>query len=219
MAFYGSHSVPAPAQNGKKVISSVSKPSVRPPSYTSDGALLAALREGHREFLRFAIKNTRSINEGEGLVHGFYREMLESVPDIKESEGLKGPITQAYRSALAGYKSRKGASNAAAQERPDVDEPVPMFLDDVERAVSGCLYRILPTLPSDSSWLIWQADLLGQPFDKLAKRLGIGIDHLAMRLARARRIMRGVLQRYGMTCPSHGFLNCTCEQALESAQK
>jgi DNA-directed RNA polymerase specialized sigma24 family protein len=129
---------------------------------------------------------------------------------------LKGCLNAALRSALAGYQRTANATGRAQFERPDVDEPVPMFLDDVERAVSGCLYRLLPTLPSDSSWLIWQADLLSQPLDRLAKKLRINLDNLGLRLARARRIMRSLLERYSSTCPSHGFLNCTCEQSLEA---
>jgi DNA-directed RNA polymerase specialized sigma24 family protein len=190
-------------------------PSVRPPSSTSDGALVVALREGHREFLRFAIRHTRNISDGEVLVREFYREALGTAA-MKDGAGLKGCMGAALRTALAGYQRTARATERAQFERPDVDEPVPMFLDDVERAVSGWLYRLLPTLPSDSSWLIWQADLLGQPPDRLAKNLRINLDHLGLRLARARRMMRSLLERYRSTCPSHGFLNCTCEQSLEA---
>jgi hypothetical protein len=70
----GLHSVPAPERN--RVACGVSMPSVSPLSNTSDGALLAALREGHREFLRFAIRYTRNIRDGEALVGEFYREAL-----------------------------------------------------------------------------------------------------------------------------------------------
>jgi DNA-directed RNA polymerase specialized sigma24 family protein len=218
MTRYGLHSVPAPKQTGsKRVASSAATPSVRPPRHHPDRALLAALREGHIEFLRYAIRRTRSITEGEGLVGEFYREAFGNTPAIKEGQGLKGWLIAALRTALAGHKRAASAKGPAQFERPDVDEPLPMFLDDMERAVSGCLYRILPTLARDSSWLIWQADLLGQPLDRLAGKLGISIDNLKLRLARARRTMRAVLERYRMTCPSHGFLNCTCEQSLEIA--
>jgi len=215
MTRYDFHSVPAPTQSaGKSVASSASMASVKRPAHPSDSALLAALHEGHSEFLRYAIRHTRSITEGERLVGEFYREAFGNTPAIKEGEGLKGALMAALRSALARYQGRASATGPAQLGRPDVDEPLPMFLDDAERAVSGCLYRILPTLPSDCSWLVWQADLLGQPLDRLAGKVGIDIDHLRVRLARARRAMRGVLERYCVTCPSHGFLNCSCEQSL-----
>jgi DNA-directed RNA polymerase specialized sigma24 family protein len=187
-----------------------------PRPYAPDSTLLAALREGHREFLRFAIRRTRSITEGEGLVREFYREALGNTAAMKDGEGLKGWLIAALRRALAGYQRAAGAAGLAQLERPDVYEPLPMFMDDVERAVTGCLYRILPSLPRDSSWLIWQVDLLGQPLNRVAGKLGTTLDHLRLRLARAHRTMRQVLARYRATCPSHGFLNCTCEQLHEA---
>jgi DNA-directed RNA polymerase specialized sigma24 family protein len=214
MTRYGLHSVPASNRISHRVVSRASIASVTPFPHTPDSALLAALREGHREFLRFAIRHTRSISAGEALVGDFYRQALETAA-TKEGEGLKTALIAALRSALAAYQCAASAAGPARVERPDVEEPLPLFLDDVERAVSGCLYRILPTLPSDAAWLIWQADLLGQPRDRLAKKLGIRLDHLGMRLARARRTTRAVLQRYRTTCPSHGFLNCTCEPSGE----
>ncbi len=215
MTRHNLHSAPAPQRTGgNRLAFSASRPSVRPPPNAPDSTLLAALREGHREFLRFAIRRTRSITEGEGLVREFYREAFGNAPAISEGEGLKGALIAALRNALSCYRRRASATGPAQFERPDVDEPLPMFLDDAERAVSGCLYRILPTLPGDCSWLVWQADLLGQPLDRLAGKVGISLAHLEVRLARARRTMRGVLERYCMTCPSHGFLNCTCEQSL-----
>lgn len=200
--------------NGKRTFSKASTSPFRLPSYALDNALLAALKEGHHEFLRYAIRHTRSISDSEALVRKFYRDALGSSA-LKDGEGLKNELITALRRMLSGYRRGPGATGAQEQQRPDVDEPLPMFLDEVERTVTGCLYRILPTLPSDSSWLIWQADLLGQPSGRLAKKLGIDIDNLALRLARARRTMRGVLERYCVTCPSHGFLNCTCEQPLK----
>jgi RNA polymerase sigma-70 factor (ECF subfamily) len=55
-------------------------------------------------------------------------------------------------------------------------------------------------------------DLLGQPRSRVAKRLGISPNNLGVKLHRARRALRGALMRFCTTCPTHGFLNCACEQ-------
>ncbi len=74
----------------------------------------------------------------------------------------------------------------------------------------------LPTMPGEYAQLIWQVDLLGQPRSKVAKALGVSPNNLGVRLHRARRALHGALLRFCTTCPTHGFLNCTCEEGLES---
>ena len=214
---YGSTHKPIHERLNAKAISNASLLAAQRPSYRLDDVLLAALKEGHREFLRVAIRRTHSLAAGEILVGEFYREAIRSDCAINEARGFKGWLIQAMRRALAGYQRRcASAPGAAEHEFLNLDEPLPMFLDDVERAVSACLYRILPTLPRDCSWLIWQVDLLGQPFDAVAEKLGIAPENLAVRVRRACQTLLGALERFSMTCPSHGFLNCTCEQSLEN---
>jgi RNA polymerase sigma-70 factor (ECF subfamily) len=84
--------------------------------------------------------------------------------------------------------------------------------DDAELAVCRCLYRVLPSLPADYARLIWQVDLLGQPRNKVARDLGISANALGVRIHRARRALRDALLRLCTTCPTHGFLNCACEE-------
>jgi len=88
--------------------------------------------------------------------------------------------------------------------------------DDAERAVCSGLYWILPTMRSEHARLIWQVDLLGQPRSKVAKALGISANNMGMRLHRARRALPTALLRFCKTGPTHGFLNCACEEGLES---
>jgi DNA-directed RNA polymerase specialized sigma24 family protein len=214
---YGSTHQPIHERLNAKAISNASLLAAQRPSYRLDDVLLAALKEGHREFLRVAIRRTHSLNAGEMLVREFYREAIRSDYAIKEGRGFKGWLIQALRRALAGYQQRCASATGAPEAQfPNLDEPLPIWLDDVERAVSSCLYRILPALPKDCSWLIWQVDLLGQPFEAVAKKAGVAPETLAVRVQRACRTLLGALERFSMTCPNHGFLNCTCEQSLEN---
>jgi DNA-directed RNA polymerase specialized sigma24 family protein len=213
MAHYSFHLTQMPARSGGRAGSNASRS-----SHATDSALLEALREGHREFLRCVNRYTKNTREGERLLHEFYREALKTAATPGIGEGLKGALIQTMRRALAGYQHRAGTAGTAKPDLCGLDGPKPMFLDEVQRAVNGCLYRILPTLPRDSSWLIWQADLLGQPFGRLAVTLGISIDSVAMRMARARRAAYDVLQHLSASCPTHGYLNCTFAQAQEPAE-
>ncbi len=171
-----------------------------------------SLREGHREFLRFLSRRTRSIDEAEDVLQDFYLKAIRSARTIKEPGALKGWLAQVLRRTLADYYRRASVRKAALQ-RLEVSEGSAMLIDDdADRAVCSCLYRLLPAMPAEYSQLIWQVDLLGQPRSRVAKRLGLSPNNLGVRLHRARRALRGALMRFCTTCPTHGFLNCGCEQ-------
>ncbi len=87
-----------------------------------------------------------------------------------------------------------------------------MIDDEAEQAVCACLYRILPTLPADYGQIIWRVDLLREPRDSVAKQLGVTPNNLGVRVHRMRRALRTALLHFCTTCPTHGFLNCACEE-------
>jgi RNA polymerase sigma-70 factor (ECF subfamily) len=175
-------------------------------------AVIASLREGHREFLRFVSQRTQSIEDAEDVLQDFYLKAIRSARTIKEPRALKGWLAQVLRRTLADYYRRASVRKASLQ-RLEVMEGAAMFIDDeAERAVCHCLYRLLPAMPGECSQLIWQIDLLGQPRNKVAKSLGISPNTLGVRLHRARRVLRAALERFCTTCPTHGFLDCACER-------
>jgi RNA polymerase sigma factor (sigma-70 family) len=179
-----------------------------------EDAVIASLKEGHREFLRFVSRRTNSLEDAEDVLQDFYLKAIRSARTIKEAGALKGWLAQILRRILADYYRRANVRKAALQRLSvEAAEGRPVLIDDeAERAVCSCLYRILPTMPAEYSQLIWQIDLLGQPRSKVAKRFGISPNNLGVRLYRARRVLRSALERFCTTCPTHGFLNCACER-------
>lgn len=186
-----------------------------PNPHPIEDAVIASLREGHREFLRFVSRRTNSLDDAKDILQDFYLKAIHSARTIKEAGALKGWLAQVLRRTLTDYYRRAGVRKAALQrlsvERKEEGRAV-IIDDEAERAVCSCLYRILPTMPAEYSQLIWQVDLLGQPRSNVAKRLGISPNNLGVRLHRARRMLRAALERFCTTCPTHGFLNCACEQ-------
>ena len=135
---------------------------------------------------------------------------------LGKAPGFKAWLVAALRRSLASWTAPSGMDDRALAAEANADRPVPVFFDDVERTVSACLYRLLPALPKDCSWLIWQVDLLGQSFDAVARKMGISTELLMMRLQRACQVLLGVLEHSCRSCPTHGFLNCDCEPASET---
>ena len=170
------------------------------------------LREGHREFLLFVSRRIQNIDEAEDILQDFYLKAIRNARTIKDPGALKGWLAQVLRRTLVDYYRRSSVRKAALQRLEVLEGSAMRIDDDADRAVCNCLYRILPAMPAEYSQLIWQVDLLGQSRSKVAKRLGISPNNLGVRLHRARRALRGALMRFCTTCPTHGFLNCACEQ-------
>lgn len=186
------------------------KPPIAPP--LMEEAVTAALREGHREFLRFVSRRTRSIADAEDVLQDFYVKVIRSARTIKAPGALRGWLAQVLRSTLADHYRRTSVRRSAQQHLLEAEGSGIRVADDAERAVCRCLYRVLPALPADYARVIWQVDLLGQPRNKVARSLGISPNNLGVRIHRARRALRAALERFCITCPIHGFLNCACEE-------
>ncbi|SRR5579871_1046242 len=175
--------------------------------------VLVALREGHREFLRFLAGRTATPADAEDLLQEFYLKVIRSARTVRSVEALRAWLAQVLRRTLTDHYRRAAVRNKTRERLRELGDPAVRIEDDAELAVCRCLYRILPTLPRDQADLIWRVDLLGQPRKQVAKGLAISPNNLGVRIHRARRTLRAALERYCITCPTHGFLNCACEEA------
>jgi DNA-directed RNA polymerase specialized sigma24 family protein len=140
-------------------------------------AVILALREGHREFLRFLSRRTRSIDEAEDILQDFYLKAIRSARTIKEPGALRGWLAQVLRT-LTDYYRRVDVRKTALQRLEASEGSALLIDDDADWAICSCLYRILPTMPPEYSQLIWQIDLLGQRRSRVARRLGISSNNL-----------------------------------------
>ncbi len=179
-----------------------------------DDALLAALKEGHREFLRFVRRRTRSVEEAEDVLQDFYMKAIRAAGSLRERSSVKSWLAQILRGTLTDHYRRAAARKRGLKRLESAAQPRALLIDDdAERAVCTCLYRVLPALPPEYARLIWRVDLLGHRRAQIAKSLGIKPNNLGVRLHRARRALRSALLRFCVTCPVHGFLNCFCEDS------
>lgn len=174
--------------------------------------LTAVLREAHGEFLRFLVRRTASLEEAEDILQDFYLKVVKNAQTIRNRGALRGWLARVLRRTLADHY-RKSAARERARQRLEVAELHAVNEEEADGAVCACLYRLLPTLPSQYAQVIWRIDLLGQPRSYVAKSLHISTNNMAVRIYRARRALRVALERFCITCPVHGFLNCGCREA------
>lgn len=178
-----------------------------------DPAVLDALREGHREFLRFVTGRTATLADAEDVLQEFYLKVIQNLRTIRNPGTLRAWLSQVLRRTLTDHYRRAAVRNKARERLREVGDAPVRINDDAELAVCRCLYRILPTLQTDQAEVIWRVDLLGQARNQVAKNFGISPNNLGVRIHRARRALQAALERYCITCPTHGFLNCACEEA------
>ena len=79
--------------------------------------------------------------------------------------------------------------------------------NEVDGAVCNCLHKLLPTLKPEYADVIWRADLLGEPRDRIAATLGVTLNNVTVRLHRGRQALKKRLEEMCLTCPVHGFLD------------
>lgn len=178
--------------------------------------LNATLEEAHEEFLRFLIKRTARREDAEDILQDFFLKVVKNAHVIRKRTALRGWLAQVLRHTLADYY-RKSAVRQRAQQYLESAKNYAVDSEEAESAVCACLYRLLPTLPPQYAQVIWRIDLLGQPRSQVAKSLRISANNMAVRIYRARRALRIALKGFCITCPIHGFLNCSCKEAEKQA--
>jgi len=188
-------------------------------SIEAEQTVLAALREGHREFLRFVTSRTASLADAEDVLQDFYLKVIRSMRSLRNPATLRVWLSQVLRRTLTDHYRRAAVTSRARQRLIETGDVSMRIEDDAELAVCRCLYRILPTLRSDQANLIWRVDLLGEPRKQVMRELGISANNLGVRIHRARGVLRAALERYCITCPTHGFLNCACDQARRTLSR
>lgn len=180
-----------------------------------DTALILALREGHGEFLRFVRGHTATLADAEDILQEFYLKVVRGIGTLRGAEKLKGWLARVLRRTITDHYRRAAVRKRLDERLYLLGDPSVLIDDAAEQAVCGCLYRLLPSLPRDCARVLWRVDLLGEPRKRVARSLGVSQNTLDVRLHRARRALRGALERYCTTCTVHGFLSCACERTRE----
>lgn len=108
----------------------------------ADTPLIAAFREGHREFLRFLAARTAS-HAAEDVLQDFYLKVVRRAWTVRSPGKLKSWLAQVLHRTLADYYRKAGVRLHERLKQAD-ERPV-LIEDEAERAVCDCLYRLLPS--------------------------------------------------------------------------
>lgn len=151
---------------------------------TGDPELAADLVQ---ECLLKAMKADLVPEDVEGVVTWFYRVLRHAIIDAHRRR-----------------ETREKSSDALAIELSGRLEP------EEEKNICQCVMKLLPGLPAADAELLRQIDLEGASASDLARLLNLRVNTLNVRLFRARRKLRELVERTCRTCAAHGCLDCDC---------
>ena len=187
----------------------------------TDAAVRRALVESRQDMLGFLRRRLGSREEAEEVLQRFSVRTLERAAELRDTHTVRGWLGRILASTIVDYQRRvtrsrrrevpmEHASIESLSVEPDVE------LDGV---VCNCLYKLLPTLKPEYAEVIWRADILGEPRDRIAASLGTTLNNITVRIHRGRQALKKRLEEMCLTCPVHGFLDCHCEEAEHIRQQ
>lgn len=184
-------------------------------SKPADAAVRSALIESHRDLLAFLHRRLGSREEAEEVLQRFSLRALERASDLRDVRTVRGWLGRILASTIVDHQRRaiRKRRREIAMEQADIESLAVEPDLEVDGAVCNCLYKLLPTLKPDYAEVIWRADILGEPRDRIAASLGTTLNNVTVRLHRGRRALAKRLEEMCLTCPVHGFLDCRCDEA------
>ncbi|MFC3098358.1 RNA polymerase sigma factor [Alteraurantiacibacter palmitatis] len=179
-----------------------------------DAAVQRALVEAREEILVFLRQRLRNRDEAEEVLQRFSLRVLERSGQLRDVQTVRGWLGRILSTTIVDHQRAQARRHRreAAADSIDIDA-LPADPDaEIDATVCNCLYRLLPTLKAEYADVIWRADILGEPRDRLAASLGTSLNNVTVRLHRGRKALRKRLEEMCRTCSTHGFLDCRCDE-------
>jgi RNA polymerase sigma-70 factor (ECF subfamily) len=186
----------------------------------TDAAVRRALVESRQELLAFLRRRLGSPEEAEEVLQRFSLRALERASDLRDVRTVRGWLGRILASTIVDHQRRaiRRRKRELALEQIDIESLAVEPDVELDGAVCNCLYKLLPTLNPDYADVIWRADILGEPRDRIAASLGTTLNNVTVRIHRGRQALKKRLEEMCLTCPVHGFLDCRCDEAQHIRQ-
>lgn len=157
----------------------------------------------------------RDKDEAEEVLQEFVLRALERAGDIRDLRAVRGWLSRVLASAIVDHFRRKKV-RTRREVRCSADQLENVAQDElaVAHAICECAIEVLPSLKPDYAEAIRRLDLLAEPRDVVAARLGISVNTLTVRLHRARNALKTILEATcAEDCCRDSDFACTCPPA------
>jgi RNA polymerase sigma-70 factor (ECF subfamily) len=187
----------------------------------TDAAVRRALVESRQDLLSFLRRRLGNREEAEDVLQRFSLRALERASDLRDIRTVRGWLGRILANTIVDHQRRamRSRRREVAMEQTDIESLAVEPDVELDGAVCNCLYKLLPTLKPEYAEVIWRADILGEPRDRIAASLGTTMNNISVRIHRGRQALKQRLEEMCLTCPVHGFLDCRCEEAEHIRQQ
>ncbi len=181
----------------------------------SDAAVRRAITESRRDLLAYLARRLGSAEAAAEVLQMFALRALQRSSGLRDVQRVRGWLARVLATTIADYQrtTTKARRRDVTLDEADPDSGAFAVASEDDTAVCNCLHQVLPTLKPEYAEIIWRADLLGEPRDRIEATLGTTVNNVTVRLHRGRQALRVRLEETCLTCPEHGFLDCRCEPA------
>jgi RNA polymerase sigma factor (sigma-70 family) len=160
-----------------------------------------------------------SSEEAEDVLQRFSVRALERSSDLRDVRTVRAWLGRILASTIVDHQRRAVRKRRRAMENSHIESLAVEPDIELDGAICNCLYKLLPTLKADYAEVVWRADILGEPRDRIAASLGATLNNVTVRLHRGRQALKRRLEEMCLTCPAHGFLDCRCDEAKRIRQQ
>ncbi len=187
----------------------------------TDAAVRRALVESRHDLSAFLLRRLGSREEAEEVLQRFSLRALERASDLRDVRTVRGWLGRILASMIVDHQRRaiRRRRREVAMEQTNIENLALEPDVELDGAICNCLYKLLPTLKPDYAEVVWRADILGEPRDRIAVSLGVTSNNVSVRIHRGRQALKKRLEEMCLTCPVHGFLDCRCDEAEHIRQQ
>ncbi|VAV93755.1 hypothetical protein MNBD_ALPHA08-1264 [hydrothermal vent metagenome] len=180
-----------------------------------DSEVVAVLVENNRVFRKFLARRMGTTADVEDVLQDFCLKALSRQDQHRPSDNLVAWLYSILRSCLSDHyrkTERRGKISKAFALETESGEQV-AGADQLHKNLCKCLHSLLPVLRPDYAELVRRIDLAEEERAEVAADIGISAGTLAVRLHRARQVLKRALLTSCGSCVEHGFDDCGCDPA------
>jgi RNA polymerase sigma-70 factor (ECF subfamily) len=187
----------------------------------TDAAVRRALIESRRDLLNFLYRRLGHRADAEDVLQRFSLRALERASELRDTRTLRGWLGRILATTIIDHQRRalRMRRREVPMEQTDLESHAVEPDAELDGVICNCLYKLLPTLKPAYADVIWRADILGEPRDRIAASLGVTLNNVTVRIHRGRHALKKRLEEMCLTCPVHGFLDCRCDEAEHIRQQ
>lgn len=179
---------------------------------TPDAATIQRLTDCRSEFLRFFRRRLSRPEDAEDAFQDFCLKVVRATGKPETTGKIDAWLSRVLRNTLTDYYRRRAArQRVEAAYEAEAPEPVVQPGTDPVENPCRCVRNLVPTLRPDYAEIVRRADLEEEPRERIAADLGLTTNNIGVRLHRARRALKEMIEERCEACCGGGFRSCDCE--------